>query len=88
MPMLLQESNDSRRARAPPLSLTAFENKQASFEERTKLERTSAIALHVLEIEHHVDFNNPENLSKYWPIYRDRINAEQSSLATSRRHAT
>ncbi len=27
-------------------------------EERAKLERSSAIALHVLETEHHVDFNN------------------------------
>ncbi len=44
---------------------------------RTKPERSSAIALHVLETEHHVDFDNPEILSKYWPIYRDRINAEQ-----------
>ncbi len=34
-------------------------------EERTKLERSSAIALHVLETEHHVDFDNPEILSKY-----------------------
>ncbi len=46
-------------------------------EERTKLERSSAIALHVLETEHNVDFDNPEILSQYWPIYRDRINAEQ-----------
>ncbi len=46
-------------------------------EERTKLERSSAIALHVLETEHHVEFDNPEILSKYWPIYRVRINAEQ-----------
>ncbi len=46
-------------------------------EERTKLERSSAIALHVLETEHHVDFDNPEILSKYWPNYKDRINAEQ-----------
>ncbi len=46
-------------------------------EERTKLDRSSAIALHVLETEHHVDFDNPEILPKYWPIYRDRINAEQ-----------
>ncbi len=46
-------------------------------EERTKLERSSAIALHILETEHHVDFNNPEILSKHWPIYRDRMNAEQ-----------
>ncbi len=43
-------------------------------EERTKLECSSAIALHVLGTEHHVDFDNPEILSKYWPIYRDRIN--------------
>ncbi len=46
-------------------------------EKRTKLERSSVIALHVLETEHHVDFNNPEILSKNWPIYRDRMNAEQ-----------
>ncbi len=47
-------------------------------EERTKLERSSVIALHVLETEHHVDFDNPEILSiSIWPIYRDRINAEQ-----------
>ncbi len=46
-------------------------------EERTKLERSSAIALHVLETERYVDFENSEILSKYWPIYRDRINAEQ-----------
>ncbi len=45
--------------------------------ERTKLERSSAMALHVLEIEHHVEFEHTEILSKYWPIYRDRINAEQ-----------
>ncbi len=45
--------------------------------EQTKLERSSAIALHVLETEQNVDFDNPEVLSKYWPIYRDRINAEQ-----------
>ncbi len=37
----------------------------------------AAKAFHVLETEHHVDFENPEILSKYWPIYRDRINAEQ-----------
>ncbi len=46
-------------------------------EDRTKLERNSAVALHVLEIEHRVDFDNPEILSKYWLIYRDRINADQ-----------
>ncbi len=46
-------------------------------EDSTKLERSSAIALHVLETEHHVDFDNPEILSKYWPICRDRMNAEQ-----------
>ncbi len=46
-------------------------------EERTKLERSSTIALHALETEHHADADNPEILSKYWPIYRDRINAEQ-----------
>ncbi len=46
-------------------------------EERTKLERSSAIALHVLETERHVDFDNPEILSKYWPIYTERMNAEQ-----------
>ncbi len=46
-------------------------------EERTQLERSSAIPLHVLETEHHVDFDNPEILPKYWPISRDRKNAEQ-----------
>ncbi len=46
-------------------------------EDRTKLERSSTIALHVLETEHHVDFDNPEILSKYWPIYWDRMNAKQ-----------
>ncbi len=45
-------------------------------EERKKLERRSAIALHVLETEHLVDFNNPEILSKYWSLYSDRINAD------------
>ncbi len=33
--------------------------------ERAKFERSSAIALHFLETEHHVDFDNPEILSKY-----------------------
>ncbi len=42
----------------------------------TKFKRSSAIALHVLETEHQVDFDNPEILSKYWLIYKDRINAE------------
>ncbi len=46
-------------------------------EERTIFERSSAIALLVLETEHHVDFDNPEILSKYWPIYTERMNAEQ-----------
>ncbi len=46
-------------------------------EERTKHELISVIALHVLETEHHVDFDNSEILSKYWPIYRDRINVVQ-----------
>ncbi len=55
-------------------------------EERTKLERSSAIALHGLETEHNVDFDNHEILSKYWPIYR--INAEQWFISHSRRHAT
>ncbi len=45
-------------------------------EERPKLERSSAIALHVLETEHLADFNNPEILSKYWSLYSDRINAD------------
>ncbi len=39
--------------------------------------RSSVIALHILETEHHVGFDNPEILSKYWPIYRDRITSEQ-----------
>ncbi len=42
-------------------------------EEHSRIERSSAI----LETEHHVDFVNPEILSNYWPIYRDRISAEQ-----------
>ncbi len=46
-------------------------------EEPKNLERSSAIALHVLGTEHHMDFDNPEILYKYWPIYRERINAEQ-----------
>ncbi len=46
-------------------------------DELTKLEHSSAMALHVLENEHHVDFEHTEIPSKYWPIYRDRINAEQ-----------
>ncbi len=50
---------------------------RAPLGERRKLERSSAIALHVLETEQNVDFDNPEILSKYWPIYRDRINTEQ-----------
>ncbi len=45
--------------------------------ERVLRTTTEAIALHVLETEHHVDFDSPEILSKYWPIYRVRINAEQ-----------
>ncbi len=56
-------------------------------DERTKLERSFAIALHVLETEHHVDIDNPENLSRYWPIYREHISADNGSLATSRWHA-
>ncbi len=50
-------------------------------EGRTKLERTSATAHHVLEKEHHVDFDNPEIPLKYWQIYRDRINAEQRLIS-------
>ncbi len=46
-------------------------------EVRKKLERISAIVLHVQETEYHVDFGNPEILPKYWPICRDRINGEQ-----------
>ncbi len=44
---------------------------------RTKLKCSSAIALHVQETEHHVDFNNPEMLCMHLPIYRDRMNADQ-----------
>ncbi len=40
-------------------------------------ERSSAIALRVLETQQHVDFDNPEILFKNRPVYRDRINAEQ-----------
>ncbi len=42
-----------------------------------KLEHSSAIAIHIPEAGQHVYFVNLEILSKYWPIYRDRINAEQ-----------
>ncbi len=45
-------------------------------EEQTKLERSSAIALHALETEYHVDFDNPEILSEYSPIYVNCINTE------------
>ncbi len=45
-------------------------------EERTTLKRSSAVALHVLETEHDVDFENPEIMSKYWPIYKHHINAD------------
>ncbi len=46
-------------------------------EELKKLKHSSDIALHVLETEHHGDFDNPEILYKCLPMYRDRINAEQ-----------
>ncbi len=39
------------------------------------------MGLHVLETEHHVDFHNPEILSKHWPIYRDPMNAEQMFIS-------
>ncbi len=50
-------------------------------EERTKLEHSSAIVLNVLETEYHVDFDNPEILSKHWSIYRDRIKTDQWFLS-------
>ncbi len=53
-------------------------------EEQAKLERSSAIALHVLEIDHHMDFDNPEILSEYSPIYMDCINAEQQFISHQR----
>ncbi len=46
-------------------------------EEQIKLESSSAITQHVPEIDHHMDFDNPEILSGYSPIYVDCINAEQ-----------
>ncbi len=48
-----------------------------SNEERTKVERGAALAIHVLETERHLDFDNPEILPKYWPMYRSLINAQQ-----------
>ncbi len=54
---------------------------QNDIEEQTKLERSSAIALHAVGIQHHVGFDNSEIISKYWPIYRDRINAEQGFIS-------
>ncbi len=45
-------------------------------EDSLELERSSSLALHILETEHHVDFDKPEILPKYWPIYRNRMNAE------------
>ncbi len=60
-----------------PSSVHLYKRHPKSNEKRTKLECSSAIALHVLETEHHVDFDNAEILSKYGPIYRDRINKEQ-----------
>ncbi len=47
--------------------------KQYKNDEPTKLERSSVIA----QLYHNVDFDNPEILSKYWPIYKGRINAVQ-----------
>ncbi len=47
-------------------------------EERMKPDRSSAIALHVVETTRHADFDKPAILSKNWPIYRGRINVEQS----------
>ncbi len=41
-----------------------------------RLERSSAITLHVLDPKHYVDFDSSEILSKYWPLSRDRIVAE------------
>ncbi len=43
----------------------------------TRTEHNSNAAIHVVETEHHVDFDIPEMLPKYWIIYRDLINAEQ-----------
>ncbi len=53
-------------------------------EEQTKLERNSAIALHVLETEHHVDFDYPQILSKYLQMYAECINAEQLFISHQR----
>ncbi len=53
-------------------------------EEQTKLERSSAIALHVLETEYHVDFDHPEILLKYWAIYMNCKNAKQLFISHQR----
>ncbi len=53
-------------------------------EEQTKLERSSAIARHVLETEYHVDFDHPEILLKYWPIYMNCKNAEKLFISHQR----
>ncbi len=50
---------------------------QKNNEERKKLNHSSDIPLNVLETDHHGDFDNPDILYKCWPMYRDRIAAEQ-----------
>ncbi len=45
--------------------------------EPSKFDLSLAIALHILETGHHVDFDNPGVLTKNWQICRDRMNAEQ-----------
>ncbi len=57
-----------------------FETRQEANEnneERVKLARSSAIGLHALDVEHHVDFDNPETLVKHLPLYGDYMHAQQ-----------
>ena len=52
-----------------------------NMDDRNKLERSSAIALHAIEMNHKVNFDEPEILSQNWQIYRERIAAEQWHIA-------
>ncbi len=45
--------------------------------ERQQLEKNSAIALHAIESEHRVDFQNPSILSRNWKNAKERKAAEQ-----------
>ncbi len=64
-----------------PSSVHLYKGHPKNNEERTLLDRSSAKGLHALETEHHVDFDNPEILSKYGPIYRDHTSAEQRFMS-------